>query len=180
MENLNKGQEQDQDPEQDQVQVEYQDQDNDQDQVEDQNQDQDQDQDTDQKVWSFLPTRVENMANERSEGQEVSEEDTEEEHRASEDPAINQEIKFKRNNLEEKFYMTRPGKRYMTRSSYMTRAGKRAVVQGTQITMVKRVRQRHGRKKRADKGKVLMTRGRKRNEAGKRDKMFMIRAGKRG
>ena len=185
--NLNKGQ--DQYTEQDQVQLEYQDQDNDQDQADGENQDQ-----------------------------------VNEEHRASEVPTLDQEIKVKRSDLDDKFYMTRPGKRYLTRSSYMTRAGKRAEVQGTHIRLVKRVGQQYCNRRReeteedregedeenlnrtrAGKGPtggcaivridqklVLrcpwnpwlgMSRVGKRTahgKTGKRDKMFMIRAGKRG
>ena len=124
---LNNGQ--DQDPEQDLVQVEYQDQDNDNDrdqnQIKDEIMDQVKDQDlyNDQKVMSYLHTRVEKMAKERSGGQDVTDEDTEEEHRASEDPAFDQEIKFKRSDLDEK--------------AYMTRSGKRAVVQPVPFRMTK-------------------------------------------
>ena len=48
----------------------------------------------------------------------MSDEDTQE------DPTSDQDIKIKRTNLGDQFYMTRPGKRHMTRLSYMTRAGR--------------------------------------------------------
>ena len=66
---------------------------------------------TDQKVMSYLHTMVVKMAKERSGGQEATNESTEEEHRASEGPTFDQEIKFRRSDLDEKDYMTRSGKR---------------------------------------------------------------------
>ena len=111
--NLNKGQ----DPEQDLVQVQYQDQDDDydrdQNQIKDVIMDQVKDQDlyNDQKVMSYLHTMVVKMAKEHFGGQEATNESTEEEHRAYEGPTIDQEIKFKRSDLDEKVFMTRSGKR---------------------------------------------------------------------
>ena len=185
--NLNQGQDQYQ--ELDQAQLEYQDQDNYQDQVDGENQDH-----------------------------------VDEEHIKYEDPTTYQEKKLKRSVVDDKFYMTRPGKRYSTRSSYLTRPGKRAAVQGTHIKLGKRVGQQFSNRRREEReedregedeekltmarvGKgptggcalvrmdqnlvlrcpwnpwIGLSRLRKRSapaKTGKRDKMFMIRAGKRG